>query len=223
MTGMLRSDTFDFLKQVKTNNNREWFQAHKDLHDTARENVLAFTADVITGLTKIDLAIPSDLNPKDCVMRIYRDVRFSKDKTPYKTNFGTGISPNGKNFNGPGYYLHLSPEQSFIAGGCWMPPANQLKAIRQEIDYNSSDFQSILDDQLFKHYFDNLDREGALKTAPKGYPADHPSIEVLKLKSFTASTEITIEELLHPDAVKRVLERFEALHSFIVFLRNAIV
>ncbi len=220
---MLRSDTFDFLEQLAVNNNREWFQAHKDQHDSARENVLGFIGDVITGLAKIDVTIPTDLNPKDCVMRIYRDVRFSKDKTPYKTNFGAGISPNGKNFNGPGYYLHISPEQSFIAGGCWMPATDHLKAIRQEIDYNSSDFQSILDDKLFKGYFGKLDNEAALKTAPKGYSPDHPNIEYLKLKSFTVSQEITKEELLKTDAAKRIVEGFTALHPFIVFLRNAIV
>ena len=145
---MIKSDTFHFLSQLAENNNLEWFHAHKQEHDEARENVIAFVSQLINGLAKIDIAILTDLDPKDCVMRIYRDIRFSKDKTPYKTNFGIGISPNGKNFEGPGYYLHIHPEQSFLAGGCWMPEANVLKAIRQEIDYNGSDFHTIIDGNL---------------------------------------------------------------------------
>lgn len=218
---MIKFETFTFLESLTANNDREWFQVHKSEHDVARANVLDFIAEVIKGLSKIDNTISSDLNAKDCVMRIYRDIRFSKDKTPYKVNFGAGISAKGKNFNGPGYYLHISPNQSFLAGGCWFPESSQLKAIRQEIDYNSSEFHSILEDKLFKNFFGDLDKEGSLKTVPKGYSIDNPNLEYLKLKSFTASHEMNKKELMSADSVKNVLTGFEALHPFIVFLRNA--
>ena len=155
-------------------------------------------------------------------MRIYRDVRFSKDKTPYKTNFGVGISPLGKKFNGPGYYLHISPEASFIAGGCWFPEAGHLKLIRQEIDYNAADLKKVIENTEFKNYFGDLDSEHILKTVPKGYSADHPQISQLKLKSFTVSHQITDQDLQNKNAVKKVVEGFEIMHPLIVFLRNAL-
>ncbi|MFN8406810.1 MAG: DUF2461 domain-containing protein [Sphingobacteriaceae bacterium] len=219
---MIHPKTFTFLSQLATNNNRDWFHAHKQQHDEARENVLAFVAQIKEELCKIDPGLPTDLDPKDCVMRIYRDIRFSKDKTPYKTNFGVGISPDGKNFNGPGYYLHIHPKQSFLAGGCWMPEANILKAIRQEIDYNGADFHTVIDRHSFKNYFGYLDAEDKLKTTPKGYSVDHPDISYLQLKSFTVSHPLSPDDLQGADATKKVVKGFSELYPFIAFLRRAI-
>ncbi|MEO8794282.1 MAG: DUF2461 domain-containing protein [Daejeonella sp.] len=219
---MITKATFDFLKDLAQNNNREWFHDHKNEHDLAKQNVLDFVQQVINKLGKTEPLIPQNLEAKNCVMRIYRDIRFSKDKTPYKTNFGAGISPNGKNFNGPGYYLHISPEGCFVAGGCWMPEAENLKLIRQEIDYNASSFREIIEDPDFKSYFVEPDRENLLKTSPKGYPADHPEIEFLKLKSFTVSHEINSAELSNKNSVDKVVEGFEKMHPFMIFLRNAL-
>jgi uncharacterized protein (TIGR02453 family) len=183
--------------------------------------MLEFAGNVITGLSKYDSTIPSGLDPKDCVMRIYRDVRFSKVKTPYKNNFGAGISQNGKKFNGAGYYLHIQPGGSFIAGGCWMPEADLLKAIRQEIDYNGTDFRSIIEDPSFRKYYGSLESEYKLKTCPKGYESDHPEIEFLKLKSFTFSHMLNNAELTSSGAVELVVNGFAQLNPFIAFLRNA--
>jgi uncharacterized protein (TIGR02453 family) len=219
---MIKSGTFDFLSDLAKNNNRDWFQENKARHDEARINVIGFVAELIAGLSKIDNIIPADLDPKACVMRIYRDIRFSLNKTPYKINFGAGISQHGKNFNGPGYYLHIQPEECFLAGGCWMPSPDMLKSIRQEIDYNGGQFHRIVDAPAFKEYFGMPDQEYKLKTVPKGYAADHPDIEYLKLKSFTFTHSLSSRELSSPGAVKTVLEGFEKLHPFIVFLRNAI-
>lgn len=219
---MIKSTTFDFLTSLAANNDREWFQLHKQQHDNARENILEFTASIIDKLSKIDTTIPRELDPKSCVMRIYRDVRFSKDKVPYKTNFGIGISANGKNFNGPGYYLHIQPQQSFLAGGCWMPEADLLKAIRQEIDYNGQNFHKIIDLPTFKKYFGGLDTEFQLKKAPKGYPSDHPDIDYLKLKSFTVGYPLTQADLKKTDAIEQVINGFKEMHPFIVFLRSAL-
>ena len=219
---MLKSSTLIFLKKLSQNNNREWFAANKDDYEAARQNIFDFTAELIKGLAKFDLTIPVDLNPKDCVMRIYRDIRFRIDKTPYKTNFGIAISSNGKNFKGPGYYVNIQPGQCFIAGGSWHPEADELKAVRQEIDYNGSALREVIDGVGFKKYFEDLDREGALKTTPKGYAADHQDIEYLKLKSFTATHSIPDSALTKAGSVKEILTTFEALHPLMVFLRNAI-
>ncbi len=218
---MIRASTFSFLAELSANNEREWFQFNKARHDEARDNVLEFTAEVIRGLSETDKAIPPGLDPKNCVMRIYRDVRFSKDKTPYKTNFGAGISQQGKNFNGPGYYVHIHPEQSFIAGGCWLPESGLLKSIRQEIDYNGAEFRSIIKDKSFMDYFGNPETEYKLKTVPKGYSVDHPEIEYLKLKSFTFSHILRNSDLTGPGAVQKVVEGFAKLYPFMAFLRNA--
>jgi len=219
---MIKSKTFDFLSHLAANNNRTWFNAHKESHDVARDNVMEFTLAIIAKMCKIDSTIPPELDPKHCIMRIYRDIRFSKDKTPYKTNFGIGISPTGKNFYGPGYYLHIQPEQSFLAGGCWMPEPTQLKAIRQEIDYNSLGFHKVIDSGSFKNYFGSLDTQEKLKTVPKGYDKDHPDINYLKLKNFTASHFLLKSDLQNANAVEKVIEGFVELYPFIAFLRNAV-
>lgn len=219
---MIRSSTFDFLKDLAENNNREWFQDNKTRHDEARNNVLEFVAELITGLSKIDKTVSPDLDPKNCVMRIYRDVRFSLNKTPYKNNFGAGISQQGKNFNGPGYYLHIHPEECFVAGGCWMPEAEMVKSIRQEIDYNGKDFREIIHNLDFQKYFGEPDQEYKLKTMPKGYFADHPDIEYLKLKSFTFTHHILPKQLTGANSVQTVVDGFEILYPFMTFLRNAV-
>jgi uncharacterized protein (TIGR02453 family) len=219
---MINSATFDFLEDLTANNDRDWFQANKLRHDEARNNVLDFADKLITKLSKIDPSVSSELDPKSCVMRIYRDVRFSKDKTPYKTNFGAGFSENGKNFNGAGYYLHIHPEHSFLAGGCWMPEGDMLKSIRQEIDYNSADFHEIIEDKAFKKYFGAPDSEYKLKTPPKGYQPEHQDIEYLKLKSFTFSHALTRTELIGSNALEEVCNGFIRLYPFITFLRNAV-
>src|ERR1700744_1665801 len=142
---MINRQTLDFLKDLVKNNNREWFQANKERHDAARENVIAFARDLIAELHKTDPEIDTALDPKKCVLRIYRDIRFSLNKTPYKNNFGISIPTMGLKNGGVEYYLHLTPGASFIAGGYWMPEAEHLKAIRQEIDYNGHDLKNIID------------------------------------------------------------------------------
>lgn len=219
---MLKSETVDFLKQLAANNDRNWFQLNKSRHDLARKDVLHFTASLISELSAIDPFIPQNLDPATCVMRIYRDVRFSKNKAPYKKNFGIGISPHGKNFQGPGYYLHIEPQCSFLAGGCWMPEPEFLRLIRQEIDYNSSEIHHIIDNLEFKKYFGSPDSEYKLKTAPKGYDSGHSDIDLLKLKSFTFSHSLTDDMLMKPDATHQIVHGFHVLYPFIAFLRNAI-
>ncbi|POY35648.1 TIGR02453 family protein [Solitalea longa] len=218
---MLQQTTFDFLKELAENNNRDWFMENKKRYDMAKQNVEDFVDAVLVKLAEIDPAV-SGIKAKQCVMRIYRDVRFSKDKLPYKKNFGIVVSSMGKGVNGPCYYLHIEPATCFAAGGYWMPEAEHIKAIRQEIDYNTHDFKVIIEAKAFKQYFNKLDEEGKLKTAPKGYPADHPEIELLKLKSFTVSNELDQKALLGKNAVEQVVNVWKEVYPFNQFLFNAI-
>lgn len=219
---MIKPDTLAFLHSLAANNIREWFQDNKAEYEVARENVLAFTAEIIKGLAKVDPAIPADLEAKNCLMRIYRDIRFSKDKTPYKLNFGIAISETGKNFNGPGYYINIQPSKCFIAAGHWQPDPEHLKAIRQEIDYNGSEFRSIIGEPSFAKNFGALSSEDKLKTVPKGYDSSHPDIELLKLKSFEAYHQFNDKDFQKPASAIQIVDMFESLLPFMVFLRNAI-
>ncbi len=219
---MISKETFAFLRQLDLNNDREWFRDHKSEYEFARKNVIDFASLLIKGISSFDAAVPADLDPKDCTMRIYRDIRFRTDKTPYKTNFSIAISPNGKNFKGPGYYVEIKPDASFAGGGTWFPPSDELKSIRQEIDYNASELYKITDGKKFKALFQDLDREHVLRTAPKGYEKDHPEIAFLKLKSFTVTRALKDAELSSEDAPAKIIELFYTMYPLIVFLRNAI-
>ncbi|UKJ07396.1 DUF2461 domain-containing protein [Solitalea lacus] len=218
---MLKQTTFDFLKELADNNNREWFMANKRRYEEAKSNVEDFVDAVLLKMAEIDPAV-TGIRAKQCIMRIYRDVRFSKDKSPYKKNFGIVVSTFGKGVNGPCYYLHIEPMQCFAAGGYWMPEAEHVKAIRQEIDYNANDFKSILKEEAFQKFFKGLDEEEKLKTAPKGYPADHPEIELLKLKSYTVSSQLNEKELLSPSGLEAVVNVWAAAYPLNQFLTNAI-
>lgn len=219
---MINESTFEFLEALAIHNDREWFQDNKFLYEAARANLIDFTTKIIQKVSDFDPLIQSDLDARDCVFRIYRDIRFSKDKTPYKTHLGIGISPQGKNFKGPGYYIHIQPGNTFITAGSWRPEPDKLKAIRQEIDYSSSDFHSILEAPDFVKLFGDMDREDFLKTVPKGYDAGHPDIQYLKLKSFTASHVVTRSIFTAGNSVEYTVNILRSLMPLIQFLRNAV-
>jgi len=218
---MLKKETLKFIKDVAENNNREWFAEHKDKYEEAKQDVLNLISVIIPELAKVDPLISADTDPKKNLMRIYRDVRFSKNKDPYKNNFGIWFSAKGKGVNEPGYYLHIQPGKSFIAGGYWMPEAAQLKLIRQEIDYNIDEFKEIISAKDFKKHF-TLGTSNALKNAPKGYDPADPNIEYLKLKSFEATTSLTDNEFFDPKLVNKLISSFGAIQPLVAFLRNAI-
>jgi len=219
---MINPQTFDFLKQLILNNNREWFQANKAAYDTARENVIAFTTELLKQLHTIDPNIDEALDPKKSVMRIYRDIRFSPNKTPYKNNFGISVPTMGLRNGGVEYYLHLTPGASFIAGGYWMPEAEHLKAIRQEIDYNGHDLKTIIDDPEFVKLFGGFRQQEKLKTVPKGYEADNENIELLKLKSFIVSHPLKDKDLFKADSVQHIAQICTKIYPLTVFLKNAL-
>lgn len=162
------------------------------------------------------------LNPRKQAFRIYRDVRFSKDKRPYKMNMGAGFSAHGKMEQEPGYYIHIEPGNCFVAGGLYMPDSENLAKVRQEIDYNAEAFLKILKDKKFKKYFSGLDDFDKVKTAPKGYPKDHPYIDLLKNKSFVVSHSFSDRQVLDKNFVKQVAKVCKALKPLNDFLKRAL-
>jgi len=210
-----------FLKAIKSNNNKEWFDANKEKYLEAKAEYEVFIDSLLKGIHKFDKKISSDLKGKDCTFRIYKDVRFSKDKTPYKSNFGASINPGGKKSLVAGYYLHIEPGASFLAGGVYMPEPEMLNAIRQEIDYNSAAFLKILKSAGFKKYFKGLDEDGKLKTAPKGFEKDHPQVEILKNKHFVVSYPLSDKQLEDKSLESTILSGFKAMHPFLEYLREA--
>ena len=214
--------TFKFFKDLAIHNEREWFLENKSIYDqivlNAREliSIWAHQLEDLEPLLK-------DTDPKKSIFRIYRDARFSKDKTPYKTHLGMAITKSGKNGKWAGWYLHFEPgNKSFIASGKWAPESNELKAIRQEIDYNTKKFNSIIEDENFVETFGSLDKGNALKKAPKDYAADHPAIEFLKLKSFTVSKTYTDEEVLSENFLSTLVKDSKTVFPFIQFLNTSI-
>lgn len=219
---MLQPATLDFLKKLKKNNNREWFEKNKHLYKAAQEDVLQAIAAVINGIRTFDKRLEADLDPKKCLFRIYRDTRFAHDKTPYKINMGASINPGGRMAAVPGYYIHIQPGGSFLAGGMWMPPAPELAKIRQEIDYNVPEFRKLLANKDFKKYFGQLDQDDKLKTTPKGYPKDHPGIDLLQYKSFIVVHELKDDVLLSKNFAKQATTVFKAMQPLNNFLQRAI-
>ena len=217
---MLAKETVDFLKKLDGNNNRDWFNTNKAAFQKANDNVTAVTGELIDRISKFDPAV-SGLDPKTCMFRIYRDVRFSKDKSPYKTNLGAFIAPGGKKAMQPGYYFHVQPRMFFAAAGKHLPDGSELLKIRNAVAANTKEFLKIVEDKRFKARFGDLDGE-RLSRPPKGFAAGHPAIEYLKLKSFTVSEEFAAKDAISAGYPKMLTESFKASYPLIVFLRNAL-
>lgn len=196
--------------------------ANKDRYEAARENVIDFTGQLLKLLHNIDPNISADLDPKKCVMRIYRDIRFSKNKLPYKSNFGVSIPTLSSKLGGVEYYLHIQPGKSFIAGGYWMPEATHLKAIRQEIDYNAAQLKTVIDDPEFIKLFGDFRSQDQLKTIPREYSADNENIDLLKLKSFIVMHKVNDKQLLKADCAEYMAGVCSKIYPMNVFLNNAI-
>lgn len=217
---MINKSTIKFLTQLSKNNNKEWFDKNRSSYEMAKNNFKGFVEELILNVSKFDSSI-KHLEPKDCIFRINRDVRFSKNKEPYKNNFGAILAPGGKKSFSAGYYFQLQPNASFVAGGVWQPPSPQINAIRQEIDYNATEFKKIIGNKDFKKYFHGLSTEDKLKSAPKGYDKTHPEIELLKFKSFIAVHNLKDKEVVAEDFIGNITTIFKAMLSFNSFLRRA--
>jgi uncharacterized protein (TIGR02453 family) len=219
----ITQSTLDFLNELKENNSREWFNANKNLFEKAKKEIEDFVDALIPMIARVDPSIGHH-TAKECVFRIYRDVRFSNDKSPYKTHFGAYISAATSKsdiHSYAGYYFHIEPSgESMLAGGAYMPQGPWLKGIRKEISYNSEEFKRILNNKSFRQIFGELEGE-KLKKTPRDYPADHPEIELLKLKSFLAVHKCTDNEVVSPDFLEHSVEVFKTLYPLNHFLNEA--
>jgi uncharacterized protein (TIGR02453 family) len=219
----INPETIEFLKELRDNNNREWFLKNKPGYDRAMDNFKDFIDALIPRIGIFDPSV-MHITAKDAVFRIYRDVRFSKDKSPYKSHLGAHITSAAKKseiHSKAGYYIHIEPGQSLLGGGAYLPQGPWLKAIRQEIHFNAPVLKGILDSKDFKKYFGAMEGE-KLKTTPKDYPADHPEIELLKHKSFLASQSLSDGEITAHGFLEHCAKAFEALFPFDTFLNNAV-
>jgi uncharacterized protein (TIGR02453 family) len=220
---MLQPATIRFLKALKKNNNKPWFDANRKTYEEAKKDFEVFVQSVIDKFSKSDGTIKT-LKAKDCMFRINRDIRFSKDKSPYKTNFGASINKGGKKSMKAGYYFHLEPGQSFVGGGMYIPMPGELKKLRQEIDYNFNDFKKLISAKSFKSIYKDLDKsdEFLLTRVPKGYAPDNPAAEYLRLKSYIAFIKLNDADLTSKELLKKTLLAFKALQPLILFLNRAV-
>ena len=220
---MITKEAIQFLADLVANNNTEWMHANKKRYDNFKKDYHKYIASLLVEMKPLDKKLES-LEVKNCTFRINRDIRFSKDKTPYKTNIGVWMAQNLNRKNAPGYYIHFEKGNSFIAGGIWCPEPVELKQIRKEIAFFHEDLEKIVNDKKFKSEFSALSRDdiNTLKKAPKDFEADHPAIEYLKLKSFTASEKIDDKLFMDADFSKKIAQKLIALKPMNDFLHRAL-
>ncbi len=216
----MKKPYLSFLQQLSENNHKDWMDANRDWYLTVREDFLADVGDILKEITEWEPELAA-FKAKDCVFRQNRDVRFSANKQPYKTNFAAYFAVGGKKSVGPGYYLHIQPGGSFIAGGIWMPSAEFIKKIRQEIDYSGAELIGILNEPAFKKKFGEMEGE-KLKTTPRDFEADHPFIDLLRFKSFIVSTTLSDEIVTNGQFKTSTLEAFRLMKPFHNFLHKAV-
>lgn len=217
---MIQPATFDFLRGLKAHNDKTWFDANRNAYEAARGNFIDLVEQVLNESAKFDPDL-GGLEAKKTIFRINRDVRFSKNKDPYKTNFGASLSKGGKNFPGAGYYLQIEPDQCFLGGGIYMPMAPELRKIRDFIDHHGAELEEILHDPEFVDFYGKMDGE-QLKTAPKDFEKDHPYLHLLKFKSFTAIRAFTPEQAMQADFAHWTSNGFRILKPLIDYLNDAI-
>lgn len=215
---MIQQSTLDFLAKLQANNNREWFQANKAVYEKAHQNTIAF-ADSLLEKMRIHDNIET-ASGKASLFRIYADTRFSKDKAPYKTHFGIRFSRATAKLRG-GYYFHLEPGNSFMAGGFFSPNPDDLKRIREDISFNYEDWYEILSGSQFTETFGELRGDG-VKTAPKGFDKDHPAIELLRKKQFILRHSFTDSEVLQPNFAEKLDETFRQLRPFFDYMSEVL-
>jgi uncharacterized protein (TIGR02453 family) len=220
---MVQTSTLQFLAELKLHNEKSWMDANRPAYLAAKADIEQLAAIFIQKVGEFDSSI-ANLQAKDCTFRINRDIRFSNDKAPYKTNMAIYLSRGGKKSPFAGYYLHIEPQKSFLAGGVWMPEADKLKKIRQEIDYNWQDFNAIISNPAFVQTLGALEKseETSLSRPPKGYTIDHPGIDYLKLKSFIATSSLSDAQITQPSVIATIVKTAQTLHPLIQFLNVAL-
>ncbi len=218
---MISKNLINFLETLKENNTREWFNANKAWYNEVKVEFESFTSKMITVVGNIDKEV-AYLEPKDCLFRIYRDTRFSNDKTPYKTNMGSYVVKGGRNSGYAGYYFHIEPGVSFLAGGIYMPMPDVLKKLRTAIYENIDEFLEIINNSVFIKHFGKIEDDAKLKTPPKGFPKEFEHIEYLKFKNYSVLKNVPVK-LIHSEKLfEEMKEVFIVLKPLIHFLNQAI-
>lgn len=208
----------EFLKGLQRNNNKAWFEQHRAAYEDARSRFEAFVSEIIDGLTKVEDM--SGVTAKDCVMRIYRDVRFSRDKSPYKIAMGASIGPGGRHSQFLKYFLHIQPhDESMIAGGLHMPEPAQINAFRAAVAHDARPFRTVINEAAFKRVFGSVEGE-RLKTFPQGYDRDHPEIELLRLKEVVAIHHYPDEDVATPKFRQQIVQACKAMKPFLDYLNS---
>ncbi|WP_320051540.1 DUF2461 domain-containing protein [uncultured Acetobacteroides sp.] len=214
------SQIFDFLSELRENNNREWFNDNKNRYKAALSEFEGVVGQMIASIGQLDDAVRL-LEPKECIFRIYKDIRFSKNKEPYKTNMGAYLARGGRKSKFSGYYMHMEPNGSFLSGGIYLPEPAVLSRVREDIDLYYDDFINIINNPSFKQHFPELHGD-KLKTTPKGYSKDNPASEILKHKSLYVARMLSNNEVNSPSYIAEATETFRALKPFNDFLNRAI-
>ncbi len=216
--GAIQKSTLEFLSQLKVNNNREWFERNKERYRTAHENMIGFMDGMIAEMNKVDNI--ETISGKKSLFRIYRDVRFSKDKSPYKPYFGARMTRATKWLRG-GHYIHIEPGNCFIAAGFFSPNSADLKLIREDIAHDSKPLKTILQESDFKKIWGTFQGD-AVKTAPRGFDKDHPDIELIRFKQFHLSHQFSDEEVLSEDFVFEVVKSFLVIRPYFDYMSEVL-
>ena len=214
----IKKPTLEFLSDLKKNNNREWFERNKDRYRSAHENMIGFMDGLIAEMKKVDNI--ETISGKKSLFRIYRDVRFAKDKSPYKSFFGARMSRATKWLRG-GHYIHIEPGNCFIAGGFFSPNSADLKLIREDIAHDSKPLREILSDSDFKKIWGSFEGE-AVKTAPRGFDKDHPDIDLIRFKQFHLSHHFSDEDVLSEDFVFEIVKSFLVLRPYCDYMSEVL-
>ena len=206
--------TFEFLQDLSINNNRDWFTNNKLRYEAAKDNMKYFGNALLEEMNKTDYI------ERLKVHRIYRDVRFSKDKTPYKRNLSCSMSRATKLLRG-GYYLHIEPNESFLGGGFWGPNREDLGRIRKELAFDAQPLRDVINSEAFKNIFGTLQGE-QLKTAPRGFAKDHENVDLLRYKQYLVMLKFTNEEVQQPDFLEKVVAGFQAMRPFFDYMSEVL-
>ncbi len=212
-------DLFPFLEELQQNNRKEWFDSQKKRYEGLKQEVISWLDETLIPMKQADADLPT-IEAKQCFFRINRDVRFSADKSPYKTHVGLSVSKGGKKWPGAGYYFHLAPDEVFLAAGVWMPEAQFLKNIRQEIDYCQEEYLNLIAQLLARGY--SMMEEGRLSRPPKGFDKDHPALIHLQNKHFVIIEKVERKSALSSSFTKQVVGFTESMASYCRFLNRCL-
>jgi uncharacterized protein (TIGR02453 family) len=220
---MFKKETLAFFRKLKKNNNKAWFDDHRAEYEAAKADLEGFIQRVINDFSEYDRGL-SGLHARQCLYRINRDIRFSKDKTPYKNHLAASLDRGGKRSGFAGYYFHLEPGQSFLGAGIWNPEPEPLRKIRQEIDYNLEEFEKILQGRAFRKIYPELytGENVQMKKIPQGFDKDNPAEYYIRFRSWMILSELTDEELLSPSLLEKTLKAYKVAKPFIDFINRAI-